>query len=322
MPSRLATVTWTPRPCTGTRPRWAARCATARLDRGDVFITTKLLPGDAGRERAAIAASLRALGTSYVDLWLVHWPPDRRNLVRVWQELIAVRNDGLARAIGVSNYSIGQIDELVDATGERPSVNQIPYGLSRHDPKLLGAMRERGVIVEGYSPLKNANLRDPTLAEIAARHRVTPAQVVLRWHMQHGIPVIPKSGDPERITSNFAVFGFSLSNDDMAFLDGMVRPLTGGRGPGPAGEPLRGPPHPASGGRPLCRSPPTGGNLCPQAEAARSRYPQACAWTVLILRPSATVEVSRRHPRRGSSSHRRRRAARSQEDRYEPRWIA
>jgi 2,5-diketo-D-gluconate reductase A len=191
------------------------------LDREDVFITTKLLPSDAGRERAAIEASLRALGTSYVDLWLVHWPPGGGALVSVWQEFIAIRNEGLARAIGVSNYSTGQIDQLVDATGERPSVNQIPYGLSRHDPKLLGAMRERGVVVEGYSPLKNANLRDPTLAEIAARHRVTPAQVVLRWHIQHGIAVIPKSGDPERIASNFAVFGFSLSHDDMAFLDGL-----------------------------------------------------------------------------------------------------
>ena len=190
------------------------------LDRRDVFITTKLLAGDAGRERAAIEASLRALGTRYVDLWLVHWPPDRRMLVRVWQEFIAIRNEGLARAIGVSNYSIGQIDELADATGERPSVNQIPWSLPRHNPKLLDAMRgERGVIVEGYSPLKGTNLRDRTLAEIAARYHVTPAQVVLRWHLQHGIPVIPKSGQPERITSNFAVFGFSLSDDDMAYLD-------------------------------------------------------------------------------------------------------
>jgi diketogulonate reductase-like aldo/keto reductase len=194
---------------------------SASVEREEVFITTKLLTSDAGRERAAIEASLRALGTSYVDLWLVHWPPDRDRLVRVWQEFIAVRSDGLARAIGVSNYSIGQIDQLIDATGERPSVNQIPYSLSRHDPKLLGAMRERGVVVEGYSPLRGSNLHDPTLAEIAARHRVTPAQVVLRWHIQHGIPVIPKSGDPERITSNFAVYGFSLSRDDMAFLDGL-----------------------------------------------------------------------------------------------------
>jgi diketogulonate reductase-like aldo/keto reductase len=189
------------------------------LEREDVFITTKLLGSDVGRERAAIEASLRALGTSYVDLWLVHWPPGPADLVRVWQEFIAVRDDGLARAIGVSNYSTEQIDQLIDATGERPSVNQIPYGLRRHDPKLLSAMRERGVIVEGYSPLKNANLRDPTLAEIAARHHVTPAQVVLRWHLQHGIPVIPKSGDPERITANFAGFGFSLTRDDVALLD-------------------------------------------------------------------------------------------------------
>jgi 2,5-diketo-D-gluconate reductase A len=190
------------------------------LDRRDVFITTKLLPGDAGREREAIQASLRALGTTYVDLWLVHWPPrDRGAMVRAWKEFIAVRGDGLARAIGVSNFAAGQIDELVDATGERPAVNQIPYSLPQHDPKLLAAMRERRVAVEGYSPLKNTNLRDQTLADVASRYHVTPAQVVLRWHLQHGIAVIPKSGTPERILSNFAVFGFSLSDDDMALLD-------------------------------------------------------------------------------------------------------
>jgi diketogulonate reductase-like aldo/keto reductase len=191
------------------------------LGRGAVFVTTKLQPGDAGRERAAIDASLRALGTDYVDLWLVHWPPDRRASPRVWQEFIAVRNEGLARAIGVSNYGIGQIDELADATGERPSVNQIPWSLSRHDPKLLDAMRERGVVVEGYSPLKGTNLRDRTLAEVAARHGVAPAQVALRWHIQHGIPVIPKSANHERMTSNLAVFGFSLSDEDMARLDAL-----------------------------------------------------------------------------------------------------
>ena len=191
------------------------------LDRRDVFITTKLPPENAGRERATIDASLRALGTEYVDLWLVHWPPGGQASPRVWEEFLAVRNEGLARAVGVSNYSIRQIDELADATGQRPSVNQIPWSLSRHDPKLLGAMRERGVVIEGYSPLKGTNLRDGTLTQIAARHGVTPAQVVLRWHIQHGIPVIPKSANRERITANFAVFGFSLTDDDMASLDSL-----------------------------------------------------------------------------------------------------
>lgn len=191
------------------------------LDRRDVFITTKLPPGNAGRERATLDASLRALGTDYVDLWLVHWPPAGQASPRVWEEFLAVRDEGLARAVGVSNYSTGQIDELADATGERPPVNQIPWSLSRHDPKLLDAMRQREVVVEGYSPIKGTNLRDGTLTQIAARHGVTPAQVILRWHIQHGIPVIPKSANRERITANFAVFGFSLTGDDIASLDNL-----------------------------------------------------------------------------------------------------
>jgi diketogulonate reductase-like aldo/keto reductase len=191
------------------------------LDRRDVFITTKLPPGNAGRERATLDVSLRALGTEYVDLWLVHWPPAGQASPRVWEKFLTVRGEGLARAVGVSNYSTGQIDELADATGERPSVNQIPWSLSRHDPKLLDAMRQRGIAVEGYSPLKGTNLRDGILTQIAVRHGVTPAQVVLRWHIEHGIPVIPKSAHRERITANFAVFGFSLTDDDMASLDNL-----------------------------------------------------------------------------------------------------
>src|SRR5689334_2914021 len=95
------------------------------LGRRDVFVTTKLQPSHAGRERQTIAASLRALGTDYVDLWLVHWPPSRSQLVSTWREFLAVRDEGLARAVGVSNFSTGQIEEITDATGEAPAVNQI-----------------------------------------------------------------------------------------------------------------------------------------------------------------------------------------------------
>jgi len=134
-----------------------------------------------------------------------------------------LRDKGLARAVGVSNYDVAGIDELIRAGGERPAVNQIPWSLPGHDPKLLAAMRERGVAVEGYSSLKGTNLRDQTLVRIAERHRVSTAQIVLRWHLQHGIPVIPKSAQPERIASNFALFGFSLSADEMRRLDGLSR---------------------------------------------------------------------------------------------------
>ncbi len=197
--------------------------ADSGLDRGEVFVTTKLPPGNAGRARATIAASLRALGTDYVDLWLVHWPPRGRAAPRLWQEFLALRDEGLARCGGVSNYSIGQIDELIAAAGERPAVNQIPWSPSRHDPALLAAHAERGVAVQGYSPLKGTRLRDPLLAEIAARHGVTPAQVVLRWHLELGVTVIPKSARPERIDSNFDLFGFSLAPDEVARIGSLSR---------------------------------------------------------------------------------------------------
>ena len=140
------------------------------VERRDVFVTTKLPAGNVGRERETLASSLRALGIDYVDLWLVHWPPQRSARPQTWREFLAVHEQGLARTVGVSNYSIGQIDELTDATGQAPAVNQIPWSPRLHDPRLLAAHGERGVVVEGYSPLKGTDLRDPVLAGIAAKH--------------------------------------------------------------------------------------------------------------------------------------------------------
>ena len=191
------------------------------LPRQEVFLTTKLPPGNAGRERATLAASLRALGTDYVDLWLVHWPPGGGARLETWRELLGVRDEGLARAVGVSNYSTKQLDELIEATGQAPAVNQIPWSPSQHDPRVLADHRARGVVLEGYSSLKGTNLRDPVLTEIAARHQVTPAQVVLRWHLEHGIPIIPKSATPERIASNIDLFGFSLDDEEVARIDAL-----------------------------------------------------------------------------------------------------
>ncbi len=192
------------------------------LDRNDVFVTTKLPPGNAGRARATISQSLTALGTDHVDLWLVHWAPRGRASPQLWQEFLALRDEGLTRAVGVSNYSVRQIDELIAVSeggrggGRGPAVNQIPWSPSRYDPALLAAHAERGVAVEGYSPLKGTRLRDPVLAEIAAKHQVTPAQVVLRWHLELGIIIIPKSARPERIESNLDLFGFTLTAEEIA----------------------------------------------------------------------------------------------------------
>jgi 2,5-diketo-D-gluconate reductase A len=190
--------------------------ADSGLDRRDVFVTTKLLPSHAARARAAIADSLRALGTDYVDLWLVHWPPPRHALLPLWREFLEIRDEGRCRAVGVSNYHIGQVDELIAATGERPAVNQINWSPDLYDPAVLTAHAERGIALEGYSSLKGTQLSNRVLAEIAARHGVTPAQVILRWQLELGITVIPKSVRPERIDANFDLFGFTLTEEEIA----------------------------------------------------------------------------------------------------------
>ena len=195
--------------------------ADSGVPRDDVFVTTKLPPERAGRERETLDASLRALGVGAVDLWLIHWPP-RRKSVPVWREMLAARSEGRARAVGVSNYGIDEIDELIAATGEKPAVNQIRFGPSLYDPKLIAGHRERGVVVEGYSPFKTTNLHDPVLTRIAATHGVDPARVVLRWHVQHDIVVIPKSKTPERIATNAAIDGFELTADEMAAVNGLA----------------------------------------------------------------------------------------------------
>ena len=189
--------------------------ADSGLDRADLFVTTKLPPGNAGRVPATIAESLKALRTDYVDLWLVHWPPRSRNLVSLWQDFLAVRDEGLTRSVGVSNYSVRQIDDLIKTTGEQPAVNQIPWSPARYDEALLAAHAERRVAVEGYSPLKGTRLRDRTLAEIAASCGVTPAQVVLRWHLEIGVIVIPKASRPEHIEQNFDLFSFALTPEEV-----------------------------------------------------------------------------------------------------------
>jgi 2,5-diketo-D-gluconate reductase A len=193
------------------------------VPRDEVFVTTKLPPGRAGRERQTLAESLRELAMDHVDLWLVHWPPHDRARPETWQQLMALRDEGRARAVGVSNYSIRQIDELIDATGEAPAVNQIRWSPFGYDAGLVAAHRERGVVVEGYSPFKGSDLSHPVLRGVAQAHGVTPAQVVLRWHVQHEIVVIPKSVTRERIAENFDVLGFELTAEEMGAIDGLGR---------------------------------------------------------------------------------------------------
>jgi len=192
------------------------------VDRSAVFVTTKLPPERAGHETAVLDASLRALGLEHLDLWLIHWPPRRRAAVATWEAFLAARAAGKVRAVGVSNYDLTQVDELTAATGVVPAVNQIPWSPRHHDPATLTASRERGVVVEGYSPLSGTNLADPALTAIARAHGVSAAQVVLRWHLHHGIVVIPKSGDAERQRTNLDLDGFALAPDELAAIDALT----------------------------------------------------------------------------------------------------
>jgi 2,5-diketo-D-gluconate reductase A len=194
--------------------------ADSGVDRADVFLTTKIRPSDIGNERAILHRSLHGLGTDYLDLWLVHWPPSRRGDSReLWNELLAIKAEGYVRDVGVSNHSLAEIDDLTTSTGQAPAVNQIDWGPTRYDASVLAGHAERGIAVEGYSGLKNTKLNDPTLAKIAAAHGVTTAQVVLRWHLEHDITVIPKSARPDRIAANFDLFGFQLTADEVTSID-------------------------------------------------------------------------------------------------------
>jgi diketogulonate reductase-like aldo/keto reductase len=197
--------------------------ARSGVRREDIFVTTKLPPSRAGRERETLEASLTALALDYVDLWLIHWPPSGGARPDVWERLLELRAEALTREVGVSNYSVPQLDDLHRATGQLPAVNQIEWSPPLFNPGLLEAHRRRSIQLEGYSPLLNINLRDPRLVRIAGSHGVTPAQVVLRWHIEHQVVVIPRSSNQERIAENADIFGFALSPSDVEILDGFAR---------------------------------------------------------------------------------------------------
>ena len=183
-------------------------------------MTTKLPPEDAGRAAEVLDESLGRLGLDHVDLWLVHWPPAASEVVPVWEAFRAARESGRVRAIGVSNYDLaprlaGRRDRR--AAGRQPDpVEPVPprSGAAGRPPRARRRAR-------GLQPAAGTDLTDPALVAIADGHGVTPAQVVLRWHLQRGIVVIPKSGNPERIRSNLDLWSFDLTDDELAVIDGL-----------------------------------------------------------------------------------------------------
>ena len=189
------------------------------LDREEVFITTKLANGDQGRDQArrAFQQSLEKLGVDYVDLYLIHWPiPSQDLYLETWETLCSLREEGHVRSIGVSNFKPPHLDRIVDATGVVPAVNQVELHPRLQQPELRCYHSERAVATEAWAPLGRGQfLDDPVIAAIAETHERTPAQVVLRWHLQLGNVAIPKSATPSRIEGNFELFDFELGSDEM-----------------------------------------------------------------------------------------------------------
>jgi diketogulonate reductase-like aldo/keto reductase len=191
------------------------------LPRHEVFVTTKLLP-QRSSPATELQRSLERLGLDYVDLYLIHWPIPLL-AGRAWRRLGALQEQGLARAIGVSNYGRGRLERLVDG-GSPPAANQVQFNPFRFRRRLLEYCVEHGIVFEAYSPLaRGKSLENPLVTDVARRLERTPAQVLLRWAIQHRAVVIPKSSHADRIRSNAEVFDFELGADDMRRLDALDR---------------------------------------------------------------------------------------------------
>ncbi|MGB3333596.1 MAG: aldo/keto reductase [Mycobacterium sp.] len=199
--------------------------AASGIPREEVFVTTKLANADQGLTAAieACKASLERLGMDYVDLYLVHWPaPSLGMYVDSYGGLIQARELGLARSIGVCNFTANHLDDVIDLAFETPSVNQIELHPLLNQAELRAANAERGIITQAYSPLAVGRLLEhPTVTAIAGEYGKTPAQVLIRWSLQLGNVVIPRSAQPERIEANLDVFGFELADEHMESLGGL-----------------------------------------------------------------------------------------------------
>jgi 2,5-diketo-D-gluconate reductase A len=198
----------------------------AGLPRDEVFVTTKLWNESQGFDATlhAFDESLEKLGLDSVDLYLIHWPSPARGLfVDTWKAFRRLHEEGRARSIGVSNFTAEHIDQIVAETGITPVLNQIELHPRFQQRPLREAMDKRGVVTESWSPLGQGGdmLKDPVLARIAEKHGKTAAQVVIRWHIDNGLVVIPKSVTPSRIAENIAVFDFRLDDEDLAAIAGL-----------------------------------------------------------------------------------------------------
>lgn len=195
--------------------------ADSDVPRDEIVVTTKLPGAQHGYEQAlaGFEESRRRLGLDYVDLYLIHWPlPSVDRFVDTWHAFVHLRDEGLARSIGVSNFTPAQIERIVEATGVWPAVNQIELHPELSQAEARAWHAEQGVAVESWRPLGNGLVDHPAIVRIAQAHGRTPAQVILRWHVELGLIAIPKSARPERIAQNIDVFDFELGAGELAAL--------------------------------------------------------------------------------------------------------
>ena len=211
--------------------------AASGIPREELFITTKLWNADQGTESAhrAIDLSLHQLGLDYVDLYLIHWPSPKRGLfVESWLALEEIQKSGKARSIGVSNFQKAHLDEILEAGTIVPAVNQVELHPAFAQRDLWQFCHHKGIHIESWGPLgqgKYELFTMPPVAEAAAAHGKTPAQVVIRWHLQTGTIVFPKSSTPDRLAENFDVFDFELTAEQMAAIDLLDQGLRVGANP-------------------------------------------------------------------------------------------
>ncbi|GGI44025.1 glyoxal reductase [Paenibacillus marchantiophytorum] len=192
------------------------------VPRDDIFVTTKVWNADQGYESTlqAFDASRLRLGLETIDLYLVHWAVTA-TYRETWKALVHLQKEGFVRAIGVSNFQIHHLQQIIEDTGVIPAVNQVEYHPQLAQKELLAYTREHGIRLEAWSPLMQGKLDVPVLHQLADKYGKSPAQIVLRWDIQHGVVTIPKSVTEHRIRENAAIFDFELSAEDVALIDSL-----------------------------------------------------------------------------------------------------
>jgi diketogulonate reductase-like aldo/keto reductase len=207
--------------------------AASGIPREQIFVTSKLWNSDHGYEPTlrACRESLARLGLSYLDLYLIHWPvPELRK--ESWRAMVKLQEEGLCRTVGVSNYMIHHLEELLASSDALPAVNQVEINPFQYRKDLVDLCQAKGIVVEAYSPLtQGLRLGHPAIVAAAAKYGRTPAQILIRWGLQHGLVVLPKSTRPARIRENAAVLDFEIGAEDLRILDGLDEGLTTGWDP-------------------------------------------------------------------------------------------